>query len=235
MSFVKEAPVSPIQRSSSFPLADRLADVAQYSEIKRLADHIIQLQRLKPFRSLAVISLFPGEGKTLFSALMAMAYTDACQTRVLVVDTATQRHPASLVLKQCFNASYPLVDALSIDEYRRNGSTSRDPLEEASFKADFTNGTVNAMVKKESDQFLIRKLAQERASQYGLVLLDTAPLTTRNKGNIDPLLAARVADASVLVVNPQRMPAANLAPHLKILKDSSLHLMGIVSNGEVSL
>jgi Mrp family chromosome partitioning ATPase len=235
MSIVKEAPVS-LFRSTPSPLVDRLADVAQYSEIKRLADQIIQMQRQKPFRSLAVVSLFPGEGKTLFTALMAMAYADACQTRVLVVDTATLRHPASLVLKQCFDSSYPLIDAISLEEYRHSKAeeSTLNKSSDAAFKADFMNGSVS-MVKKESDQFLIRKLAQERASQYGLVLLDTAPLTTRNKGNIDPLLVARIADVSVLVLNPQRMPVTNIATHMKILKDPALHLMGIVSNGEVSL
>src|SRR3954451_17471476 len=106
-------------RSSPPSLADRLKDITQYSEVKRLADNLMLLQRQKQFRSLAVLSLFPGEGKTLFCAMMAHAYSDAFQARVLVVDTTTFRHPKSLNLKQCIDPAHPLIDCISLEEYRQ--------------------------------------------------------------------------------------------------------------------
>ena len=51
-------------------------------------------------------------------------------------------------------------------------------------------------------------------AQQGLAeQTDTAPLTTRNKGNLDPMVAARLSDASVLVVNPRRLHGADLGDH----------------------
>jgi Mrp family chromosome partitioning ATPase len=229
-------------RSSPPTLADRLKDVVQYSEVKRLADNVMLLQRQKQFRSLAVLSLFPREGKTLFTAAMALSYADAMQSRVLVVDTTTLRHPQSLILKQCIDASSPMIDLISLEEYRRgtttngnsNGNGSYHAAEENALKPDVVNPPVNLLVRRESDQFLIKKLADERASQYGLILLDTAPLTAKNKSNIDPMLVARMADASVLVMNPH-LQSSSLDLHLKILKDPALHLMGIISNEEFAL
>src|SRR5262249_25603828 len=95
------------QLRSSPTVSDRLSDAVQYAEVKRLVDQIMRLQHQKGFRSLAVLSLFPGEGKTLFSAALALAYTSIGQARALVVDTTTLHNPTSLILKQCFDASSP--------------------------------------------------------------------------------------------------------------------------------
>src|SRR5262249_32886032 len=108
---------TPLRSSLPTP-ADRLKEVAHYAEVKRIADHLLLLQRQKQFRSLAVLSLFPGEGKTLFTALMAMAYTQANHNRVLALDTTTLHTPRSLRLKQCLDPDYPLIDFLSLEEYR---------------------------------------------------------------------------------------------------------------------
>jgi Mrp family chromosome partitioning ATPase len=228
----------PLYRSTSATLADRLKDVMDYAEIKRLADNLMILQRQKKFRSLAILSFFPEEGKTIFAAMLALAYTDACASRVLVVDTTTSQNPQSLVLKQCLPAGHPQIDFISLEEYRRgsNGNGNGFPSKEnradtPTLEADVvSNGSVTLWVQKKSDQFLIRKMAEERAGQYGLVLMDTAPLTIRNKNNVDPVLVARIAEASVLVASPRLLNTPNLEPRLKALKDPTMHLIGLVSN-----
>jgi Mrp family chromosome partitioning ATPase len=223
-------------RSSAPSLADRLKDITQYSEVKRLADNLMLLQRQKQFRSLAVLSLFPGEGKTLFCALMAQAYSDAFQARVLVVDTTTFRHPQSLSLRQCFDPGHPLIECISLEEYRKgsNGNSHHEPTpNESVLQAEILpSGPITMLVRRESDQFLIRKLAEERAANYGLILLDTAPLSTFNKGNVDPMVVARMADASIAVVNPNLLKGAQLDVQLATLKDPAMHLIGLISNEE---
>lgn len=225
-------------RSSPPTVADRLKEVIHYAEIRRMADNILLLQQQKQFRSLAVLSLFPGEGKTLFCALMAMAYSEASQTRVLAVDSATLHTPRSLRLKMCLDPTYPMIDFLALEEYRQsangNGSFSGHPEQDLPVR-DTHNASVGLLVRKESDQLLLRKLSEEHANQYGLILLDTTSLTTRNKGNIDPLVMARMADASVLVMNPHNANRSNIDIPLSLLKDPALHLIGIISNEEFSL
>ncbi len=225
-------------RSSPPTLADRLKEVIQYAEVKRMADNLMLLQQQKQFRSLAVLSLFPGEGKTLFCAMMAMAYSEACQARVLVVDTTTMHAPRSLRLKACLDPANAWIDFIMLEDYRRssngNGAFHEQPSDDPAAHEIATN-PIGLLVRKESDQFLLRKLAEERANQYGLILLDTASLTSRNKGNIDPLVMARIADASVLVMNPHQLRTPDLDAPLKLLKDPALHLAGIISNEEFSL
>jgi Mrp family chromosome partitioning ATPase len=219
--------------------ADRVREITQYSEVKRLADNIQLLQQQKPFRSLAILSLFPGEGKTLTAAALAVAISETSQARTLVVDTTTFRNPRSLALKQCI-PSNPLIDFVSLEEYRKStngngngyGHHAEEPLKAEIIGGQSGNGSVGVMVRKDSDQLFLRKLADESAPQYGLVILDTAPMTARNRSNLDPLLVARMADASVLVVNPAMMQGEHLSEELQSLKDPTLHLLGLISNEE---
>jgi Mrp family chromosome partitioning ATPase len=238
-------------RSSILTLGSQLDTVVQYAEMKRLTDNVMMLQRKKPFRFLAVLSFFPGEGKTLFCAAMARAYIDdSGQNKVLLVDTTTRKNPQSLVLKQCFNPPHPMIDFISVEEYKRgsngsgsgngngngNGANGGQKHMPHALEADSVmDGAVTVMIKRKSDQSIVREMVEERAEQYGLILLDTAPLLAQNKGNIDPLLVARMADASVLVVSKQLLNDANLDGHLRILKDPLINLIGMISNEEFSI
>ena len=183
----------------------------------------------------------------MFTAALAVAYTDADNSRVLVVDTATFQDSGSLHLKECFNSHFPAVDYLSLQDYRhgavsakkQNGNDGRQapddewPGEPLALEPEVvTDGEMSIMLRKRSDQSLIRALARERAEQYGLVLLDTVALTAQNKRNADPMLVARTADASILVVSPRLLNSAQLHAHLKVLRDPALHLIGVVSNEE---
>jgi len=221
-------------------LYDRLKDLIHYSEIKRLAYKIIAQQQQKRFRSLAVLSSFPMEGKTLFCAAMAMAYAETSRASVLVVDTTTHQNSKSLTLKDCLDPSCTQIEYLSLAERRTksNGALSM-PIDvhlarrQPSVEAEVVEGkAISVSVIKESDHALITKVAEESAKQYGLVLLDTVALMARNKNNIDPLLAANLTDASVLMVSPKLLNASNLSACLKLVEDPALHLIGMVSNEE---
>jgi hypothetical protein len=206
---------------------DRLKELVHYSEVKRLAYNIVAQQQQKRFRSLAVLSCFPMEGKTLFCAAMAMAYVDACRSNVLVVDATTYHNPTSLTLKDCLDPSFSQINYLSLAD-RRRPERPRSSVEVEVVE----NGNVSVSLVKESDHALIRKVAEEGVGNYGLVLLDTVSLMAQNKNNIDSLLVARLTEASVLIASPKLLNAPNFNACLKMIEDPALHLLGMVSNEE---
>ncbi|OGR89033.1 MAG: hypothetical protein A2992_04365 [Elusimicrobia bacterium RIFCSPLOWO2_01_FULL_59_12] len=221
---------------------DRLKDLTHYSELKRLAYRIVALQRQKRFRSLAVLSSFPMEGKTLFCAALAMAYVDTCRSSVLVVDATTYHNPKSLNLKDCLDPSFSQIDYLSLaDRRNKSNGTPHIPMDarlvrqQSAVEAEVVKeSAISVSLVKESDHALISHVAGENAGHYGLVLLDTVSLMAQNKNNIDPLLVAHLADASVLMVSSKLLNASNLSACLKVMKDPALHLIGMVSNEEFS-
>jgi Mrp family chromosome partitioning ATPase len=224
--------------SDDTAINSRLQEVVHYSELKQLAYNIATLQQEKMFRSLAVLSFLPAEGKTLFCAALAMAYVETCRARVLLVDSTTIQNKGSLALRDCFNGSDPMIEVISLADLR-NGSSGLPP-SPARYRADkepvLESEVINDMPSMSlsvfggTDLSLIKRVSAERSKQYGLVLLDTAPLSARNKNNVDPLLVAHMSDASLLVVSRKFLDAPNLNASLKVLKDPALHLLGLVSN-----
>jgi len=223
-------------------LYDCLKDLVRYSELKRLAYNIVAQQQQKRFRSLAVLSCFPMEGKTLFCAALAMAYVDACRSSVLVVDATTYHNPASLNLKDCLDPSLSQIEYLSLADRRNKSNGVRPTPMDArpgrplsSIEAEVVkDGSLSVSFVKESDHALIQNVAEEGVGHYGLVLLDTVSLMAGNKKNIDPLLVARLTDASVLMVSPRLLNASNLSACLKVIEDPALHLIGMVANEDYS-
>jgi Mrp family chromosome partitioning ATPase len=220
------------------PAGGRLGEFVQYSELKQLAFNIAMLQQEKMFHSLAVLSFFPGEGKTLFCAAAAMAYADVRQSRVLIIDTTTLQNQGSLLLRDCFTPPSPAVDLMTMQEIRAGSNDA--PMPESGRARDkhqilhepeiATNTRLRTVSGQGSDPNLLRMATQEKSKSHGLVLMDTAPLNSRNKSNVDPLVVARQSDASVLIVSRALLDAADLSACLKIARDPTLRLIGVVAN-----
>lgn len=216
-----------------------MQDYVHYSELRQLTYNIAALQQEKRFHSLAVLSFFPAEGKTLLCAALASAYAETCRSKVLVVDTATYHNKGSLALGDCLGQSASMVDVKSLDALRKNGlsrlllsSGTPPPMGKA---PEVEPEVVQAVPPRASpppdnDFAILKNVADQASREYGLVLMDTAPLNAKNKSNIDPLLVARLADASVLVVSRKFLEAGNMNSSLKVLQDPALHLLGLISN-----
>lgn len=222
------------------PVSDRLGEFVQYSELKQMAFNIAMLQQEKMFHSLAVLSFFSGEGKTLFCATAAMAYADTCRTRALIIDTVTLQNPHSLDLRDCFTPPSPAVDLMTMEEIRKgfNDAPARESSRAEDKRQAFhepeivTNTRFRTVSGQGSDQNLLRMATREESKSHGLVLMDTASLNSRNKSNVDPLVVARQSDASILIVSRKLLNAADLHTCLKIARDPTLRLVGVVANEE---
>lgn len=219
---------------------ERLKDFIRYTEVRELVYKIADLQRRPQdaFSSLAVLSLYPSEGKTLLCAALAAAYAETCRTRVLAVDTTTMRNPKSLSLKECIDPADPMIDFISLTDHRNGESEVSDVIHApagVAFESEVMDrGFPGLGTPPINEQYLVTKVTRNGAKQYGLVILDTAPLTARNKNNFDPALVSRLSDASVLVIGPRALSAADMPERLQALKDSGIRLIGAVSNEEFS-
>jgi len=227
---------------ASNAIGNRLKEFMRYAELKQLAYNIAALQQEKRFHSLAVLSYFPGEGKTLLCAALAMAYVETCQARVLVVDTTTLQNKKSLVLKQCLATSLPMVDVMTLEQVR-SATNGLDPHPSPKVHAPqapvvepeiVESRSIRVPLPSVNDFSLLKKVVEDRFQEYGLVLLDTAPLSAKNKSNIDPLLVARLSDASAFVVSRKLLESHEVNDCLKVLDDPTLHLIGMVANEEIS-
>ncbi|HEY8280654.1 MAG TPA: hypothetical protein VIH99_13580, partial [Bdellovibrionota bacterium] len=68
-----------------------LQSVMRFAETKQIVDQILHAKRDRKIRSLAILSELPREGRTLFSATLAMSFGQLVRQKVLVVDCNTLR------------------------------------------------------------------------------------------------------------------------------------------------
>lgn len=219
-------------------LGDGLKELIQYAELRHLAQSIALLQREKAFRSLAVLSVLPSEGKTLLCASLAMAYAEQISSDVLVIDAGTVLNSRSLSLKDCLDPLPPHIDFRSLEEIRQNGGAATlaegngQEEQQEYLPSVVSERTLIPPRQSENDSALIQNAVEQNGKSYGLILVDTVPLTAKNRKNFDPYLVARTAEASILLVSPRLLNNSDLRKHLKALEDPTLHLIGVVANEE---
>ena len=211
-------------------LGVRFREYSHYTEVKQLVYSIASLQREKMFHSIAVLSYFHGEGRTLLCIALALAYAEACRSKVLIVDTTLRSSPGSLAIKECLSFSEPRVKSISLTEWRTNQAASALPSSRPITADRSLDVAGPKFLASGADFSMILSVAKRSPDRYGLVVLDTMPLGVRNKNNFDPRLVARLADTSLLVVSQKLLDAPRLTEQLRMVEDPALHLIGTVSN-----
>jgi Mrp family chromosome partitioning ATPase len=200
--------------STSTPGKD-LHNFIQYTEIKNLLDRLLLLQETEKFHSLAVLSEFDGEGKTFVAAALAVAYTERLKRKVLIVDTTTPRQlhlPVSAKTRKKSELLGELleeaeqVDVISLSEW--SGMKSHG----------------------NADEYQIKKLFAQIATQYSLILVDTSSLSRRNRNNFNPVLIARQCDASILISARSEIAPAISEEHKNNIVNSHVKLIGMIHN-----
>jgi Mrp family chromosome partitioning ATPase len=198
----------------------KLRAFSRYSEIKQLADQVRSEQKDRGFKTLSVLSLNRGDGKTLLATTLAVTYAEALKRRVLIVDTATFHAEGSIHLEgvleldspspskgQVKKTVHPLLDLLVLKD-----RAFSEPGEVDEYKMDEILGGLE--------------------SHYELIVIDSSAVNVRNRNNFDPFVMARHSDASILVVSREGMQSASLGTILKPLQDPSLKLIGVIANEE---
>jgi len=207
--------------SATDSVSDQLEHITAYSEIKKILDNIGHLQQRESFKSIALLSFLPAEGRTLFAATLAMAYANTWKRKVLIVNSCTVKRSGSLTLDQClgepskpntskfFGSHHPLVDMISLSDWV---GTANEPSQSA-------------------DKYRIRELTSR--PDYSLVIIDTSPISSKNRNNFDPIALARQADASILLISQGILKNFSIDTYLEEVKDPHIRLIGVVENNEV--
>lgn len=210
---------------------ERLRDYSQYAELKQLAFRIKAMQADRPFQTLAILSYFPKEGKTLLCAALAMAYADVARSRVAIIDTTTRRNEDSLTLSECLIPGDRRVVMLTMDELRHGTKTSgSDPARPVVHNPEIvTEIPAHPHEGRNTEGF---RAVSEEGKPYGLVMMDTVALSSKNRNNVDPYMIARQTEAAVLVVSRPLLNSPEVSHALKVLREPGLHLIGVIANEE---
>ena len=220
----KDATHTPMERSVG--ALHILSEYIREPYFKRLLNAIAGAQYHSNFKTLAVLSQQPGEGKTFFVCSVALAYSQYLQGRVLIVDTTKQTRDKLLFLECLISeAQNGVVNG------HANGNGNGNKNGKKNSRIDFlTTRNINGGAHDWSD-FQLASYIDRFKQEYDLVLIDTCALEVVDRYATDPLIVARGSDASVLITSKQTLKKERLSEIQRELKSSEVNLLGTVFNG----
>lgn len=231
-----------------FSPKDILQDFIRNTEFKRLLNQIVFAQTRKGARSIALLSQYPKEGKTLLAAGVAMGYSLFLRKRVLLIDTVSSTRNESFFIGRVIE-----------NDIVSNGSRGSSVSNQFSGQ-DFSQGEIDLMSRASiakqiqynqahlyqdlvgdealmaaatgtaTMDFHLRYLLQSLRSNYDLILIDCCSISAALKGTIDPMILAQQSDGAILITSFQTLERNSLIALKKQLKSSQVELIGTVFN-----
>ncbi len=239
----EEGSSKPISRSDQVRQA--LLDYIRFPEFKRLLSQIHSLQEDRGIKSLAVLSEFPGEGKTFFVSVLALGYAAYLDKRVLIMDTISQtrdesfyfgrvlgRDGASFNTKMSAHCS-GLIDLIATKSLCRQIRQKKNKGSGESSKGQMP-ALVGENVEYGNSDFRIGAFIDSLKYTYDVILLDTCALRTANKSTFDPIILARQAHASLLITSNTSLQHEHQLSRRKELAKNQLGLIGTVYNSGIT-
>ncbi len=219
-----------------------LIDYIRYPQCKRLINRIFTAQKTNNFKSVAVISQFPEEGKTVFTAVLALGFHMFLDKRVLIMDTVSQTRDESFYYRGLLGHSLLELDqkkkqsCIDLITTRNVGSKIRfqhlqTPDKSTEVEIPDFNQDQDSDV---TSDFKLCGFIESMKSNYDLILLDTCALSTANKYNFDPLILAQHADTSILVTTPRSLDRGLLKELTQELRRYNVSSLGMVVNPVVA-
>ncbi len=203
-------------------LQNPLFEYVRYTEFKRILGQIALNLDRDGYNSIAVLSEFPGEGRTFFVSALALGYALLLGRKVLVVNTATQSQYRSLFHQRVFSAA---PDGPS-------SPPGESPVRPTIDLISPFDGEQQALPI--SSDFKLGQYIKGLKNVYDLVLYDTCALSVSNKNNVDPIVIARQADSSILLTSDRSTSRDSMALIGERFKQWNIRLMGAVHNSRTA-
>jgi Mrp family chromosome partitioning ATPase len=190
------------------------------SEFKRFLNYFYGKQLEDGFKSVVVMSLLPGEGKTFCVAALALGYAALLHKRVLVLETIKQPSELEFSIARVFGAP-PLAD-------KSERETAEKAEDDRVIDLISTFNIAEEFV--ESVDFHTTKIFRDYEKKYDLVLYDTCAMEASNNNNLDPVVLAKNIDTSLLVTSQRSLESKTAAKLSSLMSRWNLSPLGMLYN-----
>jgi len=220
-----------------------LLDYIRHPEFKRLLNQVMMAQKEKGFSSVTILSEFPQEGRTFFISALALGYATYLDKKVLIMDTISQTKDESFYFGHILGKESDLIFSYDNDSDAKGGVVDliatknlcrRVRLEHEGESLDVIRQDSLLPYSEEelyeNVDFRIREFINTLKQTYDLILLDTCPLSRASKFQLDPMILAKQAEASILLTSQQSVSRQRLSVIKNELELSRVEILGTIYN-----
>ncbi len=180
---------------------------------KRLLGQIVAAQTQANSKSLAVISCFPQEGRSLVCSMVALGLAELLNARVLVLDGSKASLGEDANVAANFVAAIPKGPGVKSAGY-----------------VDYLKLDAVGNGKFETTDFQVGRYLESMKKRYDMLLLDVAAIEEQLPCGMDPLVIAAQADAALLVLSPRALKKNHLQELRGKLGSAQVRVLGCVYN-----
>ncbi len=220
-----------------------LFDYIRFPACKRLVNSILRAQADTQSKSIAVLSPFPVEGKSVLISSVALGYMLLLGKRVLIMDTVSQSCDESFyfreVSEQRSHAALPPKKRLGCIDLITTKNLSRRALMQ-SHKETVSACDPDMPIAYEpkmhfdSADFHVNPFVNSLKEFYDLILMDTCALSEASKDTFDPLILAEHADTSLIFMSHDTLNRRTLSSLSRELKRQRIVPLGIVVDSSIA-
>jgi Mrp family chromosome partitioning ATPase len=200
---------------------DVFSDYVSSADFRRVFNQLVLAQDETGAKSITLLSAHEGEGRTFVTAALAIAFASLMRKKVAIVDTVSRSAYSSFfwnrIADQGEHSKFPgRIDLLlpaSPDE------PNAPPL--------FTS---EDLTKPVPIDFHFREYLTPITAAHDVVLIDTCSIQMVKRESIHPLIAARQADAAIIVSSPESLERESLHRLKLDLKKAKVKLLGTIFN-----
>lgn len=195
------------------PFLSTLRNYIRNPRFKRIVNQIATHQAATGTKSISILSYERNEGKSLFCAAIALAYSTFLNSQVLVIDSNKE--------------TSPFLDSITGDY--SNQVSNRENHPEKSF-VDLVSAEEIEREYSHNSDFYFAPYIKSVAERYDLILIDTCALTEANEEKIDPMVLASQVDAVIVVNSVLSSNKKSIEKFAREIKTCGAQLIGTVFN-----
>ncbi len=199
----------------------QLLEYIRRTEFKRLLQQFSARVRETQTRSIAVLSLFPSDGKSFLVSTLALGYAQFFRAKVLIVDSVQQTQNSAVYFQGVLQGS---------DSSSKKGKNAQ--------VSNPSHGVVELLSTEslfpgdnyDTADFQIGAHITSLRDQYDLILLDTCSIAGADTRNLDPLILARNVDAALVLTSKRSLNSHSMGRLGQLVEEFQIPILGTVHN-----
>ena len=195
-----------------------------YVEIHRIKERIVDMLQEQNQKTVMIASPHDDAGNTFLVSALGINTAHFSNLRTLLVDLNLRRPQLHIPFGLKMEKGFSEV-ASGLVEWK---SVIKDT--ELMGLKIMTAGELNSELFRFINRPLLEGLIDEIKNNFDLIIIDTSPLLSHNKNNVDPSLLSLVCDMVVIIVQDKKTTKAELENAIATIPQGSKKISGIVFN-----
>lgn len=196
----------------------------RYAEIHRIKEQVVEILQKRNQKCVMITSPHDGAGNTSLVSILGYNAAFFNKMKVLLLDLNMRKPQLHIPFGLELETGFTDFVAGTVQWQDILKATDLGELKV------ITAGRPNEQLSFHLNRPMIGKMIQEMKAAFDLILLDTSPVLTNNRNNVEPVSISKIADLVLVVVQDKITSKTDLRNAVAAFIDGDSEVHGIIYN-----